>query len=154
MLTGRAAKPNQARPPTRSSSVVPDELTNVARNAQTTVTAAPLAIHFSCWRRLLDERRQLSTWRPIKQTANTMSTRRLEPLAAWNQPTGLSTADSPPVASTRTGRPARAPPVATATATRCPVYTTQKARRAQRQNREDSLPSGNSRTTTINSSRP
>ena len=50
--TGSAATPNQARPITPSSTFGPPEVLKIpARNRQMIVTAAPLASHFSCWRR-------------------------------------------------------------------------------------------------------
>ena len=61
--TGSAAIPHQIRLTTHSSSVVvfPKVLSGMATTKLTIAKAAPLASHFSCWRRSPDERRQLST---------------------------------------------------------------------------------------------
>jgi hypothetical protein len=61
-------------------------------------TAAPLASHFSCWRRSPDERRQLSAWRPMKASENGKSITKIECSTTANQPVGSSTAERPPVA--------------------------------------------------------
>ncbi len=66
MLTGSAANPNQARPPTDRISAEGVAWDANARTAQQTVAAAPLASHLSCCRRSPEERRQLSTWRAMK----------------------------------------------------------------------------------------
>jgi hypothetical protein len=63
-------------------------------------------------------------------------------------------ADSPPEASTLTGWAASAPAVATAIAASRTAYTAQKARMDQRDNGDGSLPSGNSRITATNRTRP
>ncbi len=53
MAAGRAASPTSGTTePIRTPSRI-----------EKTVTAAPLASHFSCWRRSPPARRQLSTWR-------------------------------------------------------------------------------------------
>ena len=59
--TGRAANPNQPRPVTICQAVAGDADWELARMALATTTAAPLASHFSCWRRSPEDRRQLST---------------------------------------------------------------------------------------------
>ena len=105
MDTGSAASPNQARLSNHSLTavVVPEVLKATARTRLTMATAAPLASHFSCWRRSPDERRQLSAWRPMKATENASRASKIECSTTANQPAGLSTAERPPVASTRTG---------------------------------------------------
>ena len=118
------------------------------------LTAAPLASHLSCWRRSPDERRQLSTWRPMKATDSTRSTIRHPWLTAANQPTGLSRATRPPDVSIRIGCAASAPAVATTEAMSSTAKAAHQTRSAQRQNRDGSLPSGNSRIATMNSARP
>jgi hypothetical protein len=147
--TGSAARPNQKTLSAHSWSVeavsfVPNA---TARTTLTMVTTAPLASHFSCWRRSPEERRNLSTWRKMKPSDNTRVTTRIECSAIANQPAGLSTAESPPTASMRRGWAPRAPATATATTASSARYSAQKVRSPQRQNRDASLPSGKSRIT-------
>src|ERR1700730_10386647 len=84
MLTGSAAKPNQAKGITET------------RTVHTRLTTAPLISHFSCWRRSPEDRRQFSTWRPTKHSQNTANTRRSGPWTAPYQTGGLSGAETPP----------------------------------------------------------
>jgi hypothetical protein len=87
--TGSAATPNQARPMITSSVFGPPEvLKDAPRNRQMIVTAAPLASHFSCWRRSPLLRRQLSACRAMKASDSPMITTVGGPWTALNQPTG------------------------------------------------------------------
>ncbi len=99
MDIGSAAMPHRMRLSTHSLEV----LNMKARTRLTIAKAAPLASHFSCWRRSPDERRQLSIWRAMKATDNASRASRIECWTAPNQPAGLSMADRPPAASMRTG---------------------------------------------------
>ena len=74
-----------------------------ARNRQMMLTVAPLASHFSCWRRSPVARRQLSAWRAMKASDSASSTKMSRPWTALNQPAGTSRAVRPPLLSTRTG---------------------------------------------------
>jgi hypothetical protein len=133
--------------------VVPVVENTVARTRLTTVTAAPLASHLSCWCRSPEERRQLSTWRQMKPSDNIRLTTRIECSAIANQPAGLSITTRPPEPSIRKGCAPRAPAKAAVTAASRAMYSALKARSPQRQNPDVSLPSGKSRiTTTIRTS--
>ncbi len=57
MPTGRAASPIPRTSPATLVVLIPNDTATTA-----TVTPAPLASHFSCWRRSPEARRQLSTW--------------------------------------------------------------------------------------------
>src|SRR5580692_9911748 len=116
MDTGSAASPNHAKLSSHCATVAvePDDDAEIAASTRLTMlTAAPLASHLSCWRRSPDERRQLSTWRPMKAKDSTKRTIRHPWLTTANQPTGLSRATRPPEVSIRTGCAASAPAVAT-----------------------------------------
>jgi hypothetical protein len=155
MDTGSAATPIHARLLSTPQSVgpFPDELELPATNRQMMLTVAPLASHFSCWRRSPVARRQLSAWRAMKASDSPSSTKTSRPWTALNQPAGWSRAARPPLLSTRTGCAARAPPIAAPVAASSAANHTPQARSAPRQNREGSLPSGNSKIATANNTR-
>ena len=114
--TGSAARPNQKMLSIHSSTVVvvPVVPNTNPRIRLAMATAAPLASHFSCWRRSPDERRQVSTCLTMKPADKASSRTRTTWKTAPNAPAGLSTADSPPAASMRSGRTASARAIATA----------------------------------------
>ena len=52
------------------------------------LTVAPLASHFSCWRRSPLARRQLNAWRTMKISDSPNIAMMIRPWTALNQPTG------------------------------------------------------------------
>ena len=119
------------------------------------VTAAPLASHFSCWRRSPEERRQLSTWRQMKPSDKIRITIRIECSVIPNQPDGVVDRGEPADGIDTQGMGAEsigqghghARSAARCTARRRPSSP-------ERQNRDVSLPSGKSRITATNRTRP
>ena len=79
---------------------------------------------------------------------------RVECWTTANQPTGLSVADNPPDASTPIGWAASASAVTAISAASCTAYTAQNSRTAQRQKGDGILPSGKSKITAANRTRP
>src|SRR5580693_9437906 len=136
MDTGSAARPNHARLPIHCTAVEsePDDDAKIAASTRLPMlTAAPLASHLSCWRRSPDERRQLSTWRPMKAKDSTKRMIRHPWRTAAYQPAGLSRATRPPEVSIRTGCAASAPAVATTEAMSSTAKAVHQTQSAQRQ---------------------
>ena len=114
MDTGSAANPNQARLVTTCQAPAGNAEWELVRKALATTTTAPLASHFSCWRRSPEDRRQLRTWRPMKATMNSRMMSCSGFATAPYQPDASSVIFSPPLTSTWKGRPMTACAVATA----------------------------------------
>ena len=114
MDTGSAAKPNQARLVTSCQAPAGNAEWELVRKALATTMMAPLASHFSCWRRSPEDRRQLRTWRPMKATMNSRMMSCSGFATAPYQPDASSVTFSPPLTSTWKGCPMTACAVATA----------------------------------------